>query len=161
MKQMLPKAEYLKTLPRKIVGAGALLRNQKGEILIVKPTYRAGWLVPGGGVDALESPMAGCLREIKEEIGLELESLDFLGVAYTLREDGESTYDTLQFTFSGGILSPKQIAQIALQDEELSEWKFAPVEEASALLSPALAVRIRDAAAILSGGSIRYSEFRS
>jgi 8-oxo-dGTP diphosphatase len=40
--------EYAAVLPKKQVGTAVLLFNTKGEILIVKPDYKEGWLVPGG-----------------------------------------------------------------------------------------------------------------
>ena len=50
------------------VAAGALIRNPAGQILLVKPTYKDGWDIPGGYVEPGESPGAACLRELKEEI---------------------------------------------------------------------------------------------
>ncbi len=67
---MLPYAEYLASLPKRHVGCAAIFLNEKDELLIVKQSYREGWSVPGGVIDALESPHDGCVREIKEEIGL-------------------------------------------------------------------------------------------
>lgn len=78
----MPHAEYIASLPKRHVGCAALFLNDKGELLIVKQSYKEGWSVPGGVVDALESPYAGCVREIKEEIGLDIPNLTFLGVQY-------------------------------------------------------------------------------
>jgi 8-oxo-dGTP pyrophosphatase MutT (NUDIX family) len=53
--------------------AGGIIFNEKGQLLIVKPTYHnRGWLIPGGVIEENESPSLACIREIKEEIGLDL-----------------------------------------------------------------------------------------
>jgi hypothetical protein len=38
------------------MAAGALFFNHRDEILILKPTYRDDWLIPGGVVELDESP---------------------------------------------------------------------------------------------------------
>ena len=63
--------------------AGALVRGRKGRLLILKPTYKGGWTVPGGVVEIGESPWEACRRETKEECGLDITAgrfvcLDFL-----------------------------------------------------------------------------------
>src|SRR4029450_8910215 len=63
--------------------AGALIRGRKGRLLILKPTYKGGWTIPGGVVEIGESPWEGCRRETKEGGGLggtvaRLACLDFL-----------------------------------------------------------------------------------
>lgn len=45
------RAEFLATLPRKRVTAGALIRDEVGRLLLVEPTYRDRWLTPGGTVE--------------------------------------------------------------------------------------------------------------
>ena len=71
-------------LPRVPVSAGALLHDGTGRILVLKPTYKSGWTVPGGQVEEDgESPWEGCRREVAEETGLVVDSgrlvcVDFL-----------------------------------------------------------------------------------
>ncbi|MDQ7908364.1 NUDIX hydrolase [Phytohabitans sp. ZYX-F-186] len=52
------------------VAAGALFSDQQGRALLVRPTYKEYWDLPGGYVEPGESPRAACLREITEETGL-------------------------------------------------------------------------------------------
>ncbi|CAL8480313.1 NUDIX domain-containing protein [Caballeronia sp. S22] len=50
---------------------GALVAIYVGRaLLLVKPSYRPEWNLPGGSVDPGETPYAAALREIDEEIGL-------------------------------------------------------------------------------------------
>ena len=110
--------------------------NTKGELLILKPNYKDGWLVPGGATDDNESPLRCAIRETKEEIGLDLTDLQLVGVYYGPKK-GAFT-DSLKFIFSGGTLTENQITQIKLQTEELEEYIFASLEKAVPLLSPSL-----------------------
>ena len=47
--------------------AGALLFDRSGRLLILEPTYKSGWTIPGGAMEADgESPWDGCRREVLE-----------------------------------------------------------------------------------------------
>jgi ADP-ribose pyrophosphatase YjhB (NUDIX family) len=153
------KIDYIRQHPKKLVGTGAIFFNERGELLIVKPNYKEGWLVPGGGVENMESPMTGCLREIKEEVGLEVPYVTFLCLAYGINNSDEGeAYDGLYFTFYAGVLTDEQISKIVLQKEELTEFKFCPPEEALQLLSRGLSERIRAALDALHANTICYVE---
>ncbi|MFB6718243.1 MULTISPECIES: NUDIX domain-containing protein [unclassified Streptomyces] len=65
-------AEYYATLPEIICGAGVAIRDAAGRFLLVKPSYRDYWEVPGGGLDLDEGPRRAFQREIKEELGFDL-----------------------------------------------------------------------------------------
>ena len=40
---------FIATLPTRRLAAGALIRNERGEMLLVKPNYKDGWILPGVG----------------------------------------------------------------------------------------------------------------
>ena len=62
-------------LPAIPVSAGALIFDQAGRLLILKPTYKTGWTIPGGIVEADgETPWDACRREVLEECGIEVSS---------------------------------------------------------------------------------------
>lgn len=44
----------------------------RGRILVVRPSYRPGYDLPGGGLDAGEEPRRGAARELAEELALEV-----------------------------------------------------------------------------------------
>jgi 8-oxo-dGTP pyrophosphatase MutT (NUDIX family) len=48
-----------------------LIRNQNGEVLVVKETGRDRWDLPGGGMDHNESIKLAIARELKEEVNLD------------------------------------------------------------------------------------------
>ncbi|MEK7621922.1 MAG: NUDIX hydrolase [Patescibacteria group bacterium] len=128
--------EYAKMLPKKHVGTAIVFFNTKGELLILKPNYKDGWLVPGGATDDDESPAHGAIRETREEIGLDIPELQLVGIYYGAKK-GVFT-DSLKFIFFGGTLIDDQIAQIKLQTEELEAYKFLASNEAIPLLSASL-----------------------
>lgn len=132
--------DFYASLPKKRMAAGALFFDESHNILIVKPTYREGWLLPGGTVEQDESPAGACAREVKEELGLKIAIGRLLCVDYTAKVDEKS--ESLQFVFHGGTLHQEQIQAITLQETELSEYRFVPHEEAISLLDSNIARRL-------------------
>lgn len=134
------ETEFYASLPKKRMGAGALFFNQEGALLLVKPTYRDYWLLPGGAIEENESPFQACVREVHEELGLELALGRLLCLDYVSRQ-GIIT-ESFQFIFSGGMLTEAQIGAISLPQDELSEFRFIEWTEAVALVSPRMSKRI-------------------
>ena len=150
--------EYYKTRPMKRMGAGALFTDSKGDVLIVKPSYKEGWEVPGGVVELNESPRKAVEREIKEEIGLDKRLSKLLCLDY--QDPYDIKTESLMFIFDGGILSQDDIASIKLDGKELIEFKLAPLDEACKLLSPVLARRIQQSVLAKSHNTAVYLENR-
>ena len=144
------------SLPKKCVAAGALFLDQQGRLLIVKPTYKPLWNIPGDIVEADESPRQGCRREVKEEIGLDKSLERLLCVEYSAGTD--SDVEKLLFVFWGGVLTAEEIATIRLPAEELSDHCFLPVDEALALLPPAKATRVCRSLQVVEKGGAFYRE---
>lgn len=126
----------LPPLPRKRVAAGALFLNQAGQILLVNPTYKPPWEIPGGMVEENEAPLTACRREILEEIGLTIAPGRLLSVGYLHSHHNRG--DAIRFIFWGGKLDSTQIAEIQLQASELSEYRFVTLDEAATLVRPSL-----------------------
>ncbi len=151
-----PSDDFTTTLPGKRMAAGALFFDKTGGILIVKPTYRDGWLIPGGTVDRDESPYTACRREVREELGLDLPVYQLLCVEYQSPQ-GTKT-ESLQFIFYGGVLTNDQIAAIRLPTDELAGYRFCSPDEAAHLLTPMLARRLPFALAALEENRTIYLE---
>jgi 8-oxo-dGTP pyrophosphatase MutT (NUDIX family) len=132
--------DFTAAFPKKYLSAGALFFDAAGRLLIVKPTYKDGWEIPGGIVEQDESPFDACRREIREEIGLEVTPGRLLVVDYRSAEEGRS--DSLQLVFLGGTLDPASIAAIRLPAGELSDYRFVETDAASGLLRGFLALRV-------------------
>ena len=58
--------------PRVPLGAGALIRDAGGRVLLIHQTYQrpSQWLPPGGWVDRGETPQDAAQREVWEELGV-------------------------------------------------------------------------------------------
>jgi 8-oxo-dGTP pyrophosphatase MutT (NUDIX family) len=58
--------------PRLPLGAGALIRDAEGRVLLIHQTYQRPplWLPPGGWVDRGETPQQAACREVREELGV-------------------------------------------------------------------------------------------
>lgn len=140
---------------RKRVAAGALLLNGEQRILLVNPTYKPQWEIPGGMVEEAESPAAACRREVLEEIGLTITPGPLLSVGY-LHDRGRG--DALRFVFWGGTLDELAISQIRLPVDELSEYRFVTLAEAGQLLRPSLHAQVAQALENLRTGQQVYWE---
>jgi 8-oxo-dGTP pyrophosphatase MutT (NUDIX family) len=133
--------------------AGALFLDGAGRLLMVEPTYKPTWEIPGGGVEPGETPRAACVRELQEELGLALEPGRLLVVDWAPR-DG---VDRVLFVFDGGVLAPD--AQISLPADELASWAYVQVDEVPARAAPRLARRIAAALVARAEGATRYLEY--
>ena len=152
---MTPSDVELVDFPRKIVAAAALIFDDRGRLLIVKPTYRDGWNMPGGVVDANESPASACHRELLEELALDLAVGRLLALDW--RPD-RGQGDSLQFIFEGVTLTSTQLAQLRVPEDEISEYRFLPVEEAIATLPERMRPRVAAAVRSLERGVPIYLE---
>ncbi|CUO21544.1 MULTISPECIES: NUDIX hydrolase [Clostridium] len=65
--------------PMHIVAAGALVTNERGEVLLVKNPYR-GWEFPGGQIENGEDLIEGVTREVFEESGIIIKVDNLVGV---------------------------------------------------------------------------------
>lgn len=148
--------EYAKILPKKQVGTAVIFLNEVGELLIVKPTYKNGWLVPGGSTDENESPLRCAIRETGEEIGLDVPQLQLIGVYYGSKKG--VFIDSLKFIFFGGVLNKSQIVQIKLQAEELEKYQFVSLEEATPLFSQSLQKSIPARCEAIKNKTVAYIE---
>jgi 8-oxo-dGTP diphosphatase len=75
---------------RPIVGAGALILRD-GKLLLVKRGAQPGygkWSVPGGLVELGEKVQDAMVREVKEEVGFDVEPVKLTDVADTIMLDG-------------------------------------------------------------------------
>jgi 8-oxo-dGTP pyrophosphatase MutT (NUDIX family) len=145
-------------LPRIPASAGALIRNVAGQLLILKPTYKSGWTIPGGQLEEDgETPWEGCRREVLEETGLTVASgrlacVDFLRPR--LRRPGG-----LRFLFDCGSLDAGAEDGVVLQVEEISECRWASPEEADRSLSGPVGRRVGQAL-IHAGGTVYLEDGR-
>jgi ADP-ribose pyrophosphatase YjhB (NUDIX family) len=121
------RANYLASLPRKRVAAGALFHDNDGRTLLVAPTYKPHWQLPGGVVDADESPAAAAARSVKRELGLQIALGRLLVVDWVA--PSQDRVEGLLFIYDGGVLSSDHELAIDLPPAELRAWAWCTEDE--------------------------------
>ncbi|MCW6005395.1 NUDIX hydrolase [Micromonospora sp. CPCC 205371] len=137
------------------MGAAVLLRDHTDRMLIVEPVYKDYWELPGGCVDADESPYDAAVRELKEELGLSAAPGRLLVVDWVPPRTGRT--EGVMFVFDGGVLDPATVA-FHLPADELRGWAWSTLAEAQQRLSPLLARRAAAALEAVPGGVTVYLE---
>ncbi len=123
--------------------AGALIRAHKHRLLILKPTYKGGWTVPGGIIETGESPWEACRRETMEECGLQIVTGRLACVDFLRPRPGRP--GGMRFLFDCGVFDEHVVDTVVLQPEEIADSRLAPIEEALPLLSGPVRRRVRAA----------------
>lgn len=142
---------FERSLPTKRMAAGLLVRDDHGRVLLVEPTYKPDWEIPGGAIEADESPRACVLRETREELGLVLPPGCLLVVDHQAAQPERT--ESVQFVFDGGVMREASSRRITLPADELRSWRFANPEALGELASPPMARRLRHAIAVADGGT--------
>jgi 8-oxo-dGTP diphosphatase len=150
--------DFLQSLPTKRMGAGLLLRDDRGWPLLVEPAYKADWEIPGGVVELDESPRECVVREVREELGIAVVPGRLLVVDY--QHAREHRTESLMFVFDGGVLDERSLAAVTLPADELASHAFVEPSRLGALTSERLARRLlraleatADAACYLENGA--------
>jgi 8-oxo-dGTP pyrophosphatase MutT (NUDIX family) len=133
-------SDFTATLPRKRMGAGVLLSDAQGRMLLVEPTYKPDWEIPGGTVEADESPYIAAGRELQEELGLPIRPGRLLVTDWVPPQPDRT--EGLMMVFDGGVLAPEKAARIRLPAAELRGWAWCTEQEAGGRVSERLARRL-------------------
>ncbi|MFC4495070.1 NUDIX domain-containing protein [Streptomyces ovatisporus] len=139
------------------VAAGVLLFDEQERILLVDPTYKPGWEFPGGVVEPGEAPASAGIREVAEELGLQLHTGPRLLVA-DWEPPKPPAYGGLRLLFDGGCLSRDEVRRLLLPAAELRAWRFVTEEQAAGLLPPAHLERLKGALRARESGHPLYLE---
>ena len=144
-------------LPRIPASAGAILHDGSGRILVLKPTYKSGWTVPGGQIEEDgESPWEGCRREVAEETGLVVDAGRLVCVDFLRPRPGKP--GGIRFLFDCGTVPDERLEHLVLQEEEIGEARWVTPDEAGALLSGPVGRRV--ACALAATGTVYLEDGR-
>jgi 8-oxo-dGTP pyrophosphatase MutT (NUDIX family) len=138
------------------MAAAVMLVDGDDRVLLVRPSYRPGWDLPGGVVGQDESPHAAARRELFEELGLDRPLGDLLALDW-VPPTGERT-EGLIVVSDGGPLTPIDAAAIELPAEELAGWRFTAADQLPGLMVPLLARRVAACLAARATGETVYLE---
>jgi 8-oxo-dGTP diphosphatase len=130
---------WLESLPKRRVGAGALLLDGAGNVLMVEPVYKDSWEIPGGVVENAEDPRGACQRECLEELGLGLNTGRILVIEH--QTDPAPRGDSIMLVYDGGMVP--EGTRLRLPPGELRSHRFVPPDRLGELTEERLARRIR------------------
>ena len=131
-------------LPTHIVSAGAIVLNDRDEVLLVKDVRKDAWTFPGGIIEEGEGVLDGVKREVLEETGITVEVGELFCV----------TSNTCKYPGYNGV---KEVPTKVMLDfvcravsgtprpsEENTQTAWFPLDQAQRLITaPALAVRLQ------------------
>ena len=134
-------------LPAIPVSAGALIFDQAGRLLILKPTYKSGWTIPGGVMEADgETPWDACRREVAEECGLHIGADHPARLAcMDFRRPRPGKPGGIRYLFDCNTFSDADLAGIVVQPEEIAEYRIADVNTVLTMLRKPIRRRVRAA----------------
>lgn len=143
-----------------VTASGALMFDTMNRVLLVEPTYKPGFEFPGGAAEGDESPRETCVREIREELGLDMGACPLKLLIADWISPRSDSRGGMRWLFDGGLITESVIARIRLPAAELRMFLFVPPDRAGDFLPPsrlrrleaALAAR-RDGPAYLEDGS--------
>lgn len=101
------------------VGALCVIEREDNALLLVRPSYRRrGWGFPGGFLKRAEKPVDAAVREVREELGLDVEVNDNPTVVVDPR------YRRVDLIFSGRIRGDVAAEDLRPQSPEVlaAEW---------------------------------------
>ena len=125
----------LRMLRIRTTGVKVMLFNDAGNLLLIRNSYGDGsqFLVPGGGVSRRESPADAAVREVREELGLEIQNVE---PVRTYRSNAEGKRDTIHLFRAAAHGEPH------VDEWEVVEAGFFPLDDLPEKVSPATRRRI-------------------
>lgn len=126
-----------RVLRPRTTGVKVMLFNAAGELVLVRNSYGRSdlFVLPGGGVRPFESPSRAAIREIREELGVEIETMVPVS-RHTSSAEGKRDTIHLFRAFVDGQLEPDPI--------ELEQACFVAVGELPSTTSPATRRRVEE-----------------
>ena len=112
---------------KRMSSAGVFCETPDGRLLVTKSNYKKHWSIPGGIIDAGETPKEAAIRETQEEVGVSLaeDNVSFLAIIDRVSDKIGHSY---QFIFTAKI-SEEQSAAINLQEDEIEAYALVTREE--------------------------------
>lgn len=125
------------------------------HVLLVNPTYKDGWDLPGGYLMPRETPTSALRRELEEELGARLPIGRLLVVDWA---PNEREGDKILWIFDGGELTAEEQAAIKVDGIEIDKYEYHHRDRLDALLIPRLARRVHAAIEARATGETYYLE---
>lgn len=125
--------------------SGLIFDAQRERILLTRRTDNGLWCLPGGGLDAGESAAEACIREVREETGLDVKIVRLIGIYSSPHRvieyaDG-NRFQIIAMSFEVEVIS----GELTLNDEVSEFGYFTPQEIETLALMEHHRERIADA----------------
>jgi mutator protein MutT len=122
------------------VGASAIIKNSKGEILLGKrskdmPFYPNTWNLPGGLLDYKEKLEQSVIREVKEELGINVKIIKKSDKVYEVFPTRACSFHTINFVYYCEIIegNPKSLDETTqvkwFKPSEIKKMKLAYIHK--------------------------------
>lgn len=109
---------------------GALIFSPEGKLFLMRShKWRDKYVIPGGHIELGESMEQALRREIKEETGLDIDNVEFIGFQEFILDD--AFWKKRHFVFFDYACTTESV-QVTLNDEA-QEYVWVPLAEALAL----------------------------
>jgi ADP-ribose pyrophosphatase YjhB (NUDIX family) len=120
-------------------GAAVVLKNEAGEILMLKHVGEDHWRLPSGFSNIGENAAQTAVREVKEELGLEIELLRLIGVhaspeLNTVYANGDRVRNV-----GAVFLARRRGGELTLDHNEIADYAWMSPQEARAVVHPSRA----------------------
>jgi 8-oxo-dGTP diphosphatase len=114
-------------------GADALVRDERGRVLLVRRADDGRWAMPGGWVDPGETPEQAVVREVAEETGLRVSAPRLLHT----KQQPASVHYTFGCKLDGGELrtSDESLEVAFVLPDEIDQWHTDHHERLTAALA--------------------------
>ena len=138
---------------KRLIGQG-LLRSTEGRVLLCQLTYKRDWDLPGGVVDPSESPAHCVVREVREELGLDLTVRGLLAVNWLPPYKGWD--DALLVLFDLGVVDAKVLHGATLLRREIRDVHWVEPDDLPNHVAPYTAAMLAEVLAMVSDpGEVR------
>jgi RimJ/RimL family protein N-acetyltransferase/ADP-ribose pyrophosphatase YjhB (NUDIX family) len=127
-------------LPTKRVIAQGLIRNNANEILLCELTYKQEWDLPGGVVDPHESPAHAVIRELREEMQVEVVPQSLMAVNWLPSWHGWD--DAMLCVYDLGV-DDQVIARARLEPREVLALHWCTLDQVERRAAPYLTRMLR------------------
>ncbi|MER7585551.1 NUDIX domain-containing protein [Kitasatospora sp. NPDC097691] len=131
------------------LGCLVLVRNRRGDVLLVDPDYMDGMILPGGAARPNEPPHLAAARHLRADTGLHLRLTAYAAVDFT---PADRYLERLNLVFHGGTVRDDVCLTVSPRRKSgLLGARFVPENDIPSHMAPAQAARVLEA---LAGGSL-------
>lgn len=144
-----------KNPPRRRIGAVVLIFDPEGRVLLVKPSYKEGYILPGGGV--LKDEFAGdaAVRHVRIETGLNVTVSHVVAVDQVPFNPANEHQEGFNYVYDGGSVTAEEAEAVTKHDGsrggiQASVWALP--QELGDYCKPEQASRIRHGLTAMDNG---------